>query len=104
MLDYYGSIIQIEQEIDKELIELFKKKCYESHIKNLIFKLRKEEVIHKEYSVSGWMMFHRDTIKDIINIELNYKKQKSEKKLKFLYCYNLLFRDYDICRSICDKL
>lgn len=104
MLDYYGSITKCEKEIDKELIELFKKKCYESYIKNLIFKLRKQEVIYKEYSISGWMMFHRDTIIDIINIELNHKKHKSEKKLKFLYCYNLLFEDYDICRSICDKL
>lgn len=104
MLDYYGSIMKDNNEIDREIINVFKQKCYESHIKNVIAKLRKEEVIFNEYSISGWMMFHFDTIKDIITIELNYKKQKSEKKIKFLYCYNLLFEDYDICRLICDKL
>lgn len=104
MLDYYGSITKPNEEIDKELIESFKNKCYESYIKNLILKLRQQGVFFKEYSVSGWYMLHRNTITDIINTKLNHKKLKSEKKLKFVYCYTILFNDYDICRSICDEL
>ena len=32
MLDYYGTIILNKEDIDKELINSFRKKCYESYI------------------------------------------------------------------------
>ena len=104
MLDYYGSIIKSEEEIDKELIQSFKDRCYESYMKKIISDLRKEEVLQKEYSFSGWMVFHGKTIHEIIEKTINYQKQKSEKRIKFLYCFNKLFDDTDVCKMICDSI
>ena len=102
MLDYYGSIILNKNDIDKELIHSFKKKCHESYIKSIINSLRYEETLHDEYSVSGWNMFFRSNIHDIINIHINYRKQKREKILSFVRCYLNKYRDIDVCRMICD--
>jgi hypothetical protein len=104
MLDYYGSIIKREPEIDTELITRFSEKCHESYIEEIISALRKEDVLHKEYSVSGWMVFHGKLIHDIIEKTMNYQKQKNEKKLKFIYCYNQLFDDKDVGKLICDRI
>jgi hypothetical protein len=104
MLDYYGSIIKSEEEIDKELIHSFRDRCYESYMKKIISDLRSEEVLQKEYSFSGWMVFHGKTIHEIIEKTINYQKQKSEKKIKFLYCFNKLFDDTDVCQMICDSI
>jgi len=104
MLDYYGSIIKRENEVDTELITRFSEKCYESYIEKIIADLRKEDILHKEYSVSGWMVFHGKAIHEIIEKTINYQKQKNEKKVKFLYCYNLLFDDHDLGKLICDKI
>ena len=104
MLDYYGSIIKRENEVDTELISRFRERCYESYLEKIISDLRKEGVLQKEYSVSGWMVFHGKTIHEIILKTINYQKQKNEKKIKFLYCYQQLFDDQDLCRLICDKI
>ena len=104
MLDYYGSIIKSEEEIDSELINKFREKCYESYIQNIIYELRREEVLYKEYSFSGWMVFHCKTIHNIILKTLNHQKKQNEKKLKFVYCYYQLSNDSDVCQLICDKL
>ena len=104
MLDYMGSIIKSEEEIDKELIQVFRNRCYESYMKKVIYDLRKEEVLYKEYSYSGWLTFHGKTIYEIIEKTINYQKQKNEKKIKLLYCYNQLFNDIDVLRLICDKI
>ena len=102
MLDYYGSIILNEEDIDKELIHSFRKQCYESHLKNIINLLRYEETLQNEYSVSGWNMFFRSNIHNIITIHINYKKQKREKILTFVRCYLNKYRDIDVCQMICD--
>ena len=104
MLDYYGSIVKSEDDINSEIIQCFRDRCYESYMKKMINNLRKEEVLQKEYSVSGWMVFHRKTILDMINIQLNHGLQKANKRIKFVYCYNQLFNDNDVCKEICDKL
>ena len=36
MLDYYGSIIKCETEIDKELIQSFRDKAYEFYLQKII--------------------------------------------------------------------
>ena len=54
-----------EEEVDSELIQIFRDRCYESYMKKVIGDLRKEEVLYKEYSVSGWMVFHCKTINEI---------------------------------------
>ena len=104
MLDYYGSIIKREPEIDTELISRFRERCHESYLEEIISALRKEDVLHKEYSVSGWMVFHGKIIHDIIEKTMNYQKQKNEKKIKFLYCYNQLYNDHDIGKLICESM
>ena len=103
-----------EEEVDSELIQIFRDRCYESYMKKVIGDLRKEEVLYKEYSVSGWMVFHCKTIYEIIEKTINYQKQKNEKKIKFLYCYyqgrlptdGIVDIDVDIYvfRNICDKI
>ena len=104
MLDYYGSITKSPQEIDKEIIQAFTKKANESYITKLINEMRQEQLILDEYSVSGWMVFFSKDVHEIISKQINLRKQQNEKKLKFVYCYNQLYDDIDICQLICDKL
>jgi len=104
MLDYYGSILKSDEEIDTELISKFRSKCYESYIRLIISDLREEGILQKDYSVSGWNAFSQRIIYEIFEKNIEYQKQKKERKIKFLYCYNQLFEDYDILRLICDKL
>ena len=104
MMDYYGSIIKSEQEIDKELIQKFKDHCHESYMKKIISDLRKENILHKEYSHSGWMVFYGKPICDIVKNKLIVQKNKNNQKLKFTYCFNQLFNDSNICKMICDKI
>lgn len=106
MMDYYGSIVKSESEIDAELIQRFIDRCHESHMKKIISDLRKEQVLLKEYSVSGWMVFHGKTIYGIISTELDQALKKAEQRIKLLYCYNQLFNEneIEICRMICDKI
>lgn len=102
-MDYFGSIVKSEKEIDNELIQRFRDHCYESFIKKIISDLRKENILHKEYSVSGWNVFHGKPICDII--EEKIKKLKSEQRLKFLYIYNQkVYNEINICKMICDKI
>ena len=104
MLDYYGSIIKSKEEIDHEIIQSFKSKCNESYLKNIIYYLRKDNTLINEYSVSGWFVFYRKTIHNIITIQINHQKQQNYQKLKFTYCFIQLFNDIDVCSLICDKI
>lgn len=103
-MDYYGSVIKSEQEIDNELIQKFRDRCYESYMKKIISDLRKENILSKEYSYSGWMVFHGKPICDIVKNKLIFQKDKNNQKLKFTYCFNKLFNDTDVCKMICDKI
>ena len=104
MLDYYGSIVKNETDIDSELIQRFKDHCHESYMKKIISELRRENILHKEYSFSGWLTFHGKTICDIIENKILVQKDKNYQKLKFTYCYNQLFNDTDVCKMICDRI
>lgn len=104
MLDYYGSVIKSEQEIDRELIQKFKDRCHESYMKKIISELRKENILNKEYSHSGWMVFHGKTVCDIIKNKIIVQKDKNNIKLKFTYCYNQSYKDSDVCKMICDRI
>ena len=104
MMDYYGSIVKSEREIDRELVQRFQDQCYESYMKKIINDLRKENILHNEYSHSGWMVFHGKTICDIIENKIIVQKDKNYQKLKFTYCFNQLFNDTDVCKMICDKI
>ena len=104
MLDYYGSVIKSEQEIDRELFQKFKDRCHEAYMKTIISDLRKENILHKEYSVSGWNVFHGKTILDIIKNKMIVQEYKNNKKLKFTYCFNQSYKDSDVCKMICDYI
>lgn len=86
MLDYFGSIEKSNTEIDNELIHIFKSRTDKMTIETIINELRKEKVMSMSYSVSGWNMFARKQICDIISDELDSILYKNEKKLKTVYC------------------
>tara|TARA_B100000902_G_C27054029_1_gene785605 strand:- start:304 stop:618 length:315 start_codon:yes stop_codon:yes gene_type:complete len=104
MMDYYGSVIKSGQEIDRELIQRFQDHCHESYMKKIISDLRKENILNKEYSVSGWLTFHGKTVCDIIENKIIVQKDKNNLKLKFTYCFNQSYKDSDVCKMICDKI
>ena len=104
MLDYYGSIIKSEEEVDKELIQGFRNKCHESFIRNIIQDLRRENILFSEYSVSGWGVFHCKKIYSTILDRIIAKLEQNQRKLNFVYCFQTYFNDFDICRKICDQL
>tara|TARA_X000000950_G_C13909914_1_gene658569 strand:+ start:3198 stop:3506 length:309 start_codon:yes stop_codon:yes gene_type:complete len=86
MLDYYGSIEKSNTDIDNELIHIFKSRADKLTIEKLLIDLRKEKVISMSYSVTGWNMFAKKQIYDIISYELDSMLCKNEKKLKTVYC------------------
>ena len=86
MLDYFGSIEKSNTDIDNELIHIFKSRANKVTIEKIINELRKEKVISMSYSVSGWNMFARKQIVDIISDELDSILYNNEKKLKTVYC------------------
>ena len=103
-MDYYGSIVKNETDIDSELIQRFRDHCCESYMKQIISDLRKENILHKEYSFAGWLTFHGKTVCDIIENRIIVQKYKNKQKLKFTYCFNQLFNDTDVCKMICDRI
>lgn len=58
----------------------------------------------KEYSHSGWMVFHFKPIYDIINNKMIIQEYKNNQKLKFTYCFNQSYKDSDVCKMICDRI
>ena len=104
MMDYYGSVIKSGQEIDRELIQRFQDHCRESYMKKIISELRRENILSKEYSVSGWLTFHGKTVCDIIENKIIVQKDKNNLKLKFTYCFNQSYKDSDVCKMICDRI
>tara|TARA_B100000900_G_C20544116_1_gene701777 strand:- start:1062 stop:1370 length:309 start_codon:yes stop_codon:yes gene_type:complete len=86
MLDYFGSIEKSNTDIDNELIHIFKSRTDELTIETIINELRKEKVMSMSYSVSGWIMFARKQLCDIISDELDRILYKNEQKLKTVYC------------------
>lgn len=85
MLDYFGSITKPPEDVDRELIEIFKKITSTDALKIIIADLRKQKVI-TEYSITGWNMYAKTQLVGIINLELNDRLNKNEKKLKATYC------------------
>lgn len=108
MLDYFGSIVKSNEEIDTELISKFINQCNESYIEEMIRELRRDDTLFSNYSVSGWNVFGCKQISLIMQIKMNHKKQINEKKLKGYYCllnYFLIndIKDNDVIISILNK-
>ena len=60
MLDYYGSITKDNEEIREELLSYFKKEIPEipeDALTEIYEELRSRDIIHSQYSVSGWMVY-----------------------------------------------
>ena len=87
MLDYFGSIKKSNIDIDNELIHIFKSRVDKVTIETIINELRKEKVMSMSYSVSGWNMFAKKQLCDIISDELDRILYENEKKLKTVYCF-----------------
>ena len=80
MMDYYGSIIKSEAEVDQGLIQKFREKCYESYMKKIIRDLREEEVLQKEYSVSGGWYFMVKRFMKLLKKQLIIKNKRMKRK------------------------
>jgi hypothetical protein len=73
MLDYYGSINYPLNNIKEDIYSHFKEYS-NSFLDDIIDELIKEDILKKEYSISGWNVFHRNHI--ISEIQENIKKRK----------------------------
>ena len=100
MLDYLGSILKDENQIDQELVQHFER-YNEDHILGIINKLRRVGTLPKENSISGWNIFVRHyIIEEIVNI-LEKETLLAKQKLAFMKFYESLGNsDYDIPRLI----
>ena len=103
MLDYYGSIMKSDEEIDVELISRFRE-YNENYIERIINDLRRESILTSGHSVSGWMVFVGkytvDKMKKIISDQTRLNKQKLE-FMKYVVDNNI---NNDISILICDKI
>ena len=103
MLDYYGSIVKDNNQIDVEMIQYFKE-YREDHILKIVNDLRRIGTLPLENSVSGWSIFVRkfiiDEIKEILSKETHLAKQNLE-FMKFSDSINL---PPDISQKICESI
>ena len=104
MLDYHGSIILKRRDINDYLFNRYINEANREYIHNLIQELRKKKIIYEEYSVSGWHMFHCYELIKVMNHMIQEKRKKNEQKLKFIYCYSLLYPDNDVGIIIGNKI
>lgn len=101
MLDYLGSITKPSEDVYKELIDFFKNKASPDTLNIIILDLRKQKVI-TEYSITGWNMYAKKQLVDIINNELKDRFNMNEKKLKATYCLKNYLNN-DILDKILNK-
>lgn len=99
MLDYYGSIIMKDKEIDKDILQNFKQ-YQEKYIQSLVHKLRVDGILTTENSVSGYQIFVRSFIIDNIKHDIEKQYLKNSKKLMFSHYYLKCFKDSDVLYEI----
>lgn len=103
MLDYLGSVMKSDKEIDTELISRFRD-YNEFYIEKIINDLRRENILTSGHSVSGWMIFVGkytvNKMKKIISDQTRLNLQKLQ-FMKYVKENNI---DNDICQMICDKI
>jgi hypothetical protein len=59
--------------MDTQFISELIQYCNENYIQKILDDLRKENILAKEYSISGWNMFFRKVISIFINVcVINY--------------------------------
>ena len=104
MLDYYGSIIKDDKEIDRELIQYFIN-YNEDHILKIINELRKVRTLPRGNSVSGWSIFVRQHIIRDIKMIIEKETLMAKQRLSFMKLYESFDNsDYDIPQLICNRI
>lgn len=99
MLDYYGSFIKSKDEIYLEMISLYPTYNKE-YITSKLDHLYKINYINKEVSVSGWMVFVKQSVKE--NIDILIQEDVEKAKLNLLTCTLLNNKiNHDIIYKIC---
>jgi len=103
MLDYYGSFVKPDEEIDRELISYFKD-YNKSYILKIINELRKSNILTPNTSVTGWqILVGKFIIKEMKNIIENETLQ-AKQRLEFMkYCDSIRLVG-DVAELICQKI
>jgi len=86
-------------DIKKEIFQHFKDKADEKVLEPIIDELIREQYLHNCMFLKSWGIY-RENIYKIIEINLNYTKQKNEKKLAFTRCFYSVCNDKDILEKI----
>ena len=103
MLDYYGSIIQDNTQIDRDLIQYFRD-YNKDHILEIINELRRVGTLPIDNSISGWMVFVRKFIIDEIKEILSKETHLANQRLEFIkYCDSVNLPS-DISQKICESI
>ena len=104
MLDYLGSILKDDNQIDQELVQHFKS-YNEGHILGIINELRRVGTLTSGNSISGWNIFVRHYIIDEIKNILEKETLLAKQKLAFMKFYESLGNsDYDIPLLISNRI
>jgi len=99
MLDYFGSVTINQQDAIERIIIAYQNKIDENSLKSIIKKLVENEIIKKEYSITGWNMYVGKELYRIIDNEIKIINQ--EKKLAFAF---LDIIPIDIIENICSYI
>ena len=103
MLDYYGSIVKDNNQIDRELIQYFKD-YNENHILRIVNDLRKDGTLPLENSVSGWSIYVRKFIIDKIKTILEKETLLAKQRLEFMKLCDSMNLPSDISQKICEEI
>ena len=104
MLDYYGSILISNDEIDRQLIDRFKY-YNKNYILKIIQNLRYIKLLPTKNSVSGWNIFVKDFIQTDIKDRIQWDTNIAKKKLLTFYSLkDIQYIDYDVLQLICNKI
>ena len=109
MLDYYGSIVKDNAEIDRELINYFTKNTRYQDLSQDIFQtlidgLRDKHIIKEAYSITGWMMYGGQEA--IVNLTKSLVKREEDqrqlaiKRLTFTHC----MKHKPLCADLVQKV
>ena len=103
MLDYYGSIIMNDEDIDTDILDIFKN--YQGkYIKSLLNNMRINKILESEHSISGYRIFVRQFIIETIKVNIKKQKEINNKKLIFAYIFEKYSKDNDLLIKITDHL
>ena len=101
-MDYYGSILKQQSEIDSELVAYFQREdpsMSDTYLRKIIARLRATSSIKSEYSVTGWGMYGGQDAILQIRKQLAKDLVTCEKKLAWMYVMNQTL-DTPLCMDL----